>query len=127
MVVVVAFIAGFLVGVAGDRFYLMRTRQWFPRRALQFVTHNIVDHLDSTLHLSSQQRVEVQGIIDRHRMRMELIMGGVRPQMRQEIEAANGEIEKVLTPAQRLQFETMRMRIRPRMDEHRGPGPHGQQ
>ncbi len=117
MVVSVAFIAGLLVGVAGDRLYLVHTRQFFLRR--QFATRRIVDHLDRSLHLSSQQKTEVQGIIDRHRQRMESIMSGIRPQMRQEIEAANGEIDKVLTPEQRTEFARLRMKMRP----HHGLGP----
>lgn len=123
MVVIVAFVAGFLAGVAGDRFYLFRTRQLFPRRAVEFAARHIVDRFDRELHLNPQQRVEIQGILDRHRVRMESIMSGVRPQMRQEIEAANAEIEKVLTPEQRAQFAKMRMRIGPRRGMGRPPGP----
>lgn len=119
VVVIVAFIAGLLVGVAGDRFYLFRTRQFLPHRAMQFAAGRIVDHLDRSLHLSSQQKVEVQSIIERHRQRIELLMSGIRPQMRQEIEAANGEINKVLTPEQRTEFAKLRMRMGP----HRGLGP----
>jgi hypothetical protein len=114
VVVIVAFIAGLLAGVAGDRFYLIRTRQFFPHRAMEFAARRVVDHLDRELHLNAQQRVEIQGIIDRHRAHMDSIMSGVRPQMRQEIDAANAEIEKVLTPAQRVQFSNMRMHMRAR-------------
>jgi hypothetical protein len=121
VVVIVAFFAGLLVGVAGDRFYLIRTRQFFPHRAMQFASRRIVDHLDRSLHLAAQQKIEIQGIIDRHRARMESIMSGIRPQMRQEIDTANGEIEKVLTPDQRAQFAKMRMHMGPR----RGFGPPG--
>lgn len=119
VVVIVAFIAGFIAGVAGDRFYLIGTRQFFPRRVMEFEARHVVDHLDSQLHLNPQQRVQIEGIIERHRARMQSIMSGVRPQMRQEIDSANAEIEKVLTPEQRTQFEKTRMRMRPR----RGMGP----
>lgn len=111
VVVIVAFVAGLLVGVAGDRFYL---RRLFPHRVVEFAARHIVDRFDRELHLSPQQRVEIQGILDRHRVRMQSIMSSVRPQMRQEIEAANAEIEKVLTPEQRAEFAKMRMHIRHR-------------
>ena len=123
VVVIVAFFAGLLVGVAGDRFYLIRSHRLFPHRAMQFAARRIVEHLDRDLHLTPQQKVEIQAIIDRHRVRMESIMSGVRPQMRQEIDAANAEIETVLTPQQRAEFEKTRMRMGPRHGFGPPPGP----
>lgn len=123
VVVIVAFFAGLLVGVAGDRFYLIRSHRLFPRRAMQFAARRVVEHLDRDLHLSAQQKVQIQGIIDRHRVRMESIMSGVRPRMRGEIEATNAEIETVLTPEQRVEFEKTRMRMGPRHGFGPPPGP----
>lgn len=108
LVVVVAFIAGLLIGAAGDRFYLWHHG---PRRSSGFASRRIVDRLDSELHLTAQQKTQVQQIIDTHRQRIDGIMGNVRPQIRQEIDASNAEIEKVLTPQQREQFGKMRMHI----------------
>jgi len=119
LVVIVAFIAGVLAGVAGDRLYLFRTHQFFPRRGMEFATRRIVDHLDRDLHLTAQQRTAVQRILDQHRAHMQSIMTGIRPQMRQEIDSTNAEIEKVLTPEQRAQFAPMRMH----MGSRRGHGP----
>lgn len=111
-VVIAAFIGGLFVGIAGDRFYLFHHGRLFPpRQARDFAAHRIVDHLDRELHLSPQQRSQVQQIVDRHRTRIDSIMGGVRTQVRQELEVANGEIEKVLTPEQREQFKKIRMRL----------------
>ncbi len=118
--VLVAFIAGLLVGIAGDRFYLIRSRQLFPRRAADFAARRVVDRLDQELHLTAQQKSEVQRIIDRHRTRIDAIMVNVRPQVRQELETANAEIEKVLTPQQREQFSKIKMHI---LGPHRGMGP----
>ncbi len=111
LVVVVAFIAGLFVGIAGDRFYLFRRGRFFPPRAAEFATRRMVDRLDRQLHLNPQQKVEIQKIIDQSRTRVEGIMGNVRPQLRQEIDSANAQIAKVLTPQQRQEFSKMRMRL----------------
>jgi hypothetical protein len=109
--VIAIFIGGLLVGIAGDRFYLLHTRRLFPSdRGARFATRRIVEHLDRDLHLSSQQRIDVQRIIDQHHVRIDSVMSGIQPQVRAELEAANAEIDKILTPEQREQFKKMRMR-----------------
>ncbi|HEY8133535.1 MAG TPA: hypothetical protein VII12_16785 [Thermoanaerobaculia bacterium] len=112
VVVIVAFIAGLFVGIAGDRFYLLHHGRLFPSRGMRdFAAHRIVDRLDRELHLSAQQKTQIQQIIDRHRLRIDSLMTGVRPQVRQELDAANAEIDKLLTPQQQEQFKKMRMRV----------------
>ena len=112
VVVIVAFIAGLIVGIAGDRLYLFRSHRIFPSRHMaEFAAHRIVDRLDHELHFTPQQRAQVQQILDRHRARIDKLMSGVRPQLRQEIDASNAEIDKVLTPDQRVQFSKVRMRM----------------
>jgi len=113
VVVIAAFIAGLFVGVAGDRFYLFRHGRLFPsHRVGDFAASRIVDRLDHDLHLTPQQKTQIQQIIDRHRTRIDSLMTGVRPQVRQELDTANGEIEKLLTPEQQEKFKKMRMRMR---------------
>lgn len=121
-VVLVAFFAGLLAGAAGDRFYLVHTRQFFPRRLAAMGAHRIVDHLDHELHFTPQQRKAVEEIVDRGRQRMDGIMGNVRPRMRQQIEMTNAEIEKVLTPEQRAKFDAMKMRMHHGEQGRRPPG-----
>jgi hypothetical protein len=115
VVVIVAFIAGGFVGLAADHIFLVH-HLFFSRG---FAAHRIVERLDRELNLTPQQKTAVQQIIERHRARIDAIMGGVRPQVRRELDATNAEIEKVLTPDQRDKFAKMRMRM-PR----RGMGPH---
>jgi Spy/CpxP family protein refolding chaperone len=117
LLVVVAFIAGLFIGVAGDHLILMHRHEM---RRGQFGGRQIADRLDRELHLTPQQKTEIQKILDRHRARMDAIMSTVRPQMRQEIEAGNSEIEKLLTPEQRAQFQHLKMRLPQR---HGGPPP----
>lgn len=111
VVVVVAFIAGILVGVAGDHFYLIRNGRLFPRRAGRFAADRMADNLGRELQLSSQQKAQVQQIIEKHRARIDAAMSSVRPQVRQEIDATNKEIETILTAEQRTKFEALRMRM----------------
>jgi hypothetical protein len=109
VVVIVAFAAGLLVGIAGDRVYLWRSQQIVPRRgASQFAAKHIVDRLDRDLHLSASQRAEVQKIVEQHRVRIDSVWNNVRPQVRVEIDAASSEIERVLTPEQRTKYRELR-------------------
>jgi Spy/CpxP family protein refolding chaperone len=110
-VVVVAFIAGILVGVAGDHLYLIRSGRLTPRHSARFSTEHMTDRLTKALDLSPQQKTQVQQIIERHRAKIDATMANVRPQVRQEVEATNAEIEKVLTPEQKTKFADLRMRI----------------
>jgi hypothetical protein len=116
----IAFIAGLFVGISADRFYLLRTRQWFPHHGSEFAAQRLVERLDYQLRLSPAQKTEVQRIVERHRDRIENIMNGVRPQLHQEIETASAEIEKVLTQEQREKFRTMPIRLHgPRLGRER--------
>lgn len=120
---IAVFIGGMLVGIAGDRFYLFRQHRLFPSGpAAPFATGRIVEHLDRELHLTPQQKTAVQRIIDQHHVRIDGVMSGVQPQVRAELEAANAEIEKILTPQQREEFKKIRMRV-PRLRRHGFPPP----
>jgi Spy/CpxP family protein refolding chaperone len=111
VVVVVALIAGVLVGVAGDHLYLIHSGRLFPRRAAHFAADRMADNLGRALQLTAQQKTQVQQIIERHREKIDAAMSNVRPQIRQELDATNTEIESILTPEQRTKFAELRMRI----------------
>lgn len=111
VVVIVAFVAGILVGVAGDHLYLIRSGRLFPRHASRFAADRMTERLGHELQLTAQQKTQVQQIIERHRARIDAMMSSVRPQVRQEIEATNTEIDKILTPDQRTKFADLRMRV----------------
>ena len=117
--VVVAFIAGLMIGVVGDRIFVVRHRDRIGMRGARFMTGRIVAHLDGELHLTPQQRDEVTRILEARRERIGAIAAGGRLQIRREIEDANAEIEKVLTPEQRVQFDKMKIRMLPRRDHDR--------
>lgn len=105
LLIVGALLAGIVLGVAGDRAWMHYHRS---QRAPGF--ERLVEHLDQELHFTPQQKESVKQIIERHRARIHAISDGVRPQMRQEIESTNAEIEKLLTPEQRTKFQSLQQR-----------------
>lgn len=123
VVVVLAFVAGLLIGIVGDRVWMFRVRDRFFGRMHGNMTAFIVGRLDRELKLNPQQKIEVTHIIDTHRQHIEAITATVRPQIRRELDESNADIEKVLTPDQRLKFDKLKMRILPRRDRMRGFAP----
>jgi Spy/CpxP family protein refolding chaperone len=127
LLVAVAFVAGALIGFAGGRVYSIY--RLFNRRGPELFMHGILGHLDRELKLTPQQHDQIAAIMDRHHKRMQALADGIRPQMHQELDAANKEIGAVLTPEQRKKFDEMQMRMqrfRPgRGRRHEGPPPPG--
>lgn len=130
LIVAVAFVAGALIGFAGGRVYSIFHGP-MRGRGPEFMRGRIVSHLDRELSLTTRQHEQIAEIMDRHQKRMQELSGGIQPQMRQEIDAANREIEALLTPEQREKFQKMRMRMerfgphRPRRREDGPPPPPG--
>jgi Spy/CpxP family protein refolding chaperone len=121
-VVVVAFIAGILAGVAGDHLYLIKSGRLSPRHG-RFSAERMTDRLTHQLDLTSQQKTQVQQIIERHRAKIDATMANVSPKVRQEVEATNAEIETVLTAEQKAKFADLRMRIEARRRDRNSPRP----
>jgi hypothetical protein len=107
-VVVVTFFVGAVVGAFAVHAWLLRFG--LPQHSAQFITRR----LDRRLHFSNEQRAQVIEIVDRHERRIAVIWSNVRPAVHQEIESANIEIDRVLTPEQRVVFGQIRMRLMPR-------------
>ena len=124
----VAFVAGALIGFAGGRVYSIYRLLDRGRRSPEAMRNRILGHLDKELKLTPQQHDQIGAIMDRHHQRIEQISQSVRPQIRQELDNANREIESVLTPEQRTKYDAMRMRMDRFMPGHRrhgGPPPEG--
>ena len=112
LLVAVAFVAGALIGFAGGRVYsIFHLLRGSRSGSAEAVRERILHHLDSELKLTPQQHAQIAQIMDRHHKRMQEITDTVRPQMRQEIDAANREIDAVLTPDQRTKYDAMQMRL----------------
>jgi len=117
LLVIGALVAGVVLGVAGDRAWMHIHRSQHPPGF-----ERLVEHLDHELTLTPQQKEAVRQIVQRRRARIEAIAATTRPQMRQEVESLNAEIEKVLSPEQRQKFQTLSKRMHQR---HRGMRPAG--
>lgn len=117
LVVVAAFVSGIIVGMAADRFLMIRGRRdHLPARA----TSMMVERLDRRLDLTDDQRTRIEQILRHRHARINAMWSDVRPRVRGEVEATNTEIDAVLTPEQRERFAEMKMRMR---GPHGGPPP----
>jgi Spy/CpxP family protein refolding chaperone len=106
VVLVLTFVAGMAAGVFGAHMHILYGGPGaarFPRA--------MVNRLDRRLDLTDAQRKQVEEIVNRRHANIDAVWGGARPRVRAEIEAANEEIARVLTPEQRARFEKMRMRM----------------
>ena len=108
IVVLVTFVAGLCAGIFVDRVWMHRMRGPHPPR---FASRMMVERLDRHLDLTDAQRAKIQQIIEQH-----------HGHIGKEIEAANAEIDLVLTPEQRRKFAKMRMHLgRPEGRGRTGP------
>ena len=118
IVVLIAFLGGFAVGVVGDRLWTMHHGPGPHRFAVHAVTARILSRLDQELALTPQQHEQVKQILDAHAARIQAISEGLRPQIRQEIDRNNADIARVLTPEQREKFDKLKMQFVPRHIRH---------
>lgn len=105
-VLVLTFSAGMAAGVFGAHMMILRGGPGAER-----FPHALVNRLDRRLDLTDAQRAQVEAIVKRRHQRIDGIWDAARPQVRAEIDGANEEIARVLTPEQRARFEKMRMRL----------------
>lgn len=117
-VLAATFVVGVLAGIAADR-TLMR-RVWRDRPA-QPSPSFLASRLEKRLDLTPDQKRQVEEILTRHHSRMNAAWNAARPAVRAEIEAANAEIDLLLTPEQREKFAQLKMRMRSRRS---GQPPH---
>ena len=110
--VIATLVVGFLLGVVADRVWLFRHGPRFGPHGQRFSVERIVNRLDRDLHFTPQQHAQVTQIIQARQQRITVIQSTVRPQIRQQIDQTNAEIEKILTPEQRTKFDQIKMRVR---------------
>jgi Spy/CpxP family protein refolding chaperone len=112
-VVLGAVVCGMLVGFAGSRVLAIHRMRSGAGVHIPppWAGETMLMRLDRRLDLTDEQHDEIRSILLRRHGRMIEVTRSVHPQVRAELEAANAEISRVLTPEQRKKFETMRMRI----------------
>ena len=115
IVLIVTFVSGAFSGILVDHLVHMR-RGPRPHRGAERM---MIRHLDRALDLTDAQRVKIEEILRRRHERMWQLSEGVRPRIHEEVQAANAEIERVLTPEQREKFQKLKMRLGP---HERHPG-----
>jgi Spy/CpxP family protein refolding chaperone len=118
VLLVVTFVSGGLAGAAGDRLLhaddvpRRHDRNHDKRRSME----RLLDQLD----LTSEQRVQIERVVERHRPRVEAIWDSCKPRMAAQIDSTNAEIRSLLTPRQREAFDRKLMEHEARHRERRG-------
>ena len=110
--VVMAVLAGAVLGVAADRYWLMHHTRHGPD------VSRMVAHLDHELKLTAEQKQQITRILEQRKLRVQAIWATVQPQLDAEVAAAHSDIAKMLTPEQRVKFQAM-------PQQYRTHGPHG--
>ena len=117
LVLLLTFGAGFIGGAAAHHLLIAHRESVRPIAA-----RAMVRRLDRHLDLSDAQRKQVEEILRRRHAAIDTIWSSARPRVNAELDAANAEIEKILTPPQREKFAKMRMHLlRHRDKEQRAP------
>lgn len=110
LLLAITFVAGVVLGVAGDRFSLLRQHRMVPRGGYHFATDRILARLDRELALTDEQRAKVEQILERRSKAIEAIWAPVQPELRREMARGNDEIAAILTPEQKAKFARLRER-----------------
>ena len=111
----VTFVAGIVVGVFST--HLMRLYH-MKHGVPAGIAEMMLKRLDHKLDLTPAQHAQVAAILHRHHRRINALVTGTRPAIHQEIEEANAEILRVLTPKQRVEYEKMKIRLHGMVEHH---------
>ena len=109
VVLVITFLSGAAAGMLFAHLGFMHRgpRMHSPRMVPKMMVHRLSRSLD----LTPEQRTKVEAIVKRYHARIFRVTESVHPQVRAEIEAANREIEALLTPEQREKFQKLKLRL----------------
>lgn len=121
LVVVLTFTAGVMVGVFASHMMILRG----GHGAAFFPTKAMVNRLDRRLDLTDAQRAQVEEIIRRRHARIDGLWGDLRPRVRAEVEQANAEISRILTPEQRAKFDRLKFHLDGRFGNREGTSRRG--
>lgn len=131
-----AFLAGALGGVAADRLLGARSAagtglESAPRDGLGRRGPGGIFPagfaIARELELTPQQRAEIQSILSRERTKADSVLREIRPILQAHYDSSTRAVREVLTPQQRVRFDSLRderrERIRARVPRRARPGP----
>lgn len=116
LLLIVVFVAGVGVGVAGLRLL-------GPRRGGRPTTDRAVEMLGHRLNLRNAQRDSVRAILDRHRPELDSAWASFRPRFDSLQHQIGKEIEAQLDPDQREKFTKLRQEFEQRRKDRPPPPP----
>jgi hypothetical protein len=116
LLLVVVFVAGVGVGVAGLRLL-------GPRRGGRPTTDRAVEMLGHRLKLRNAQRDSVRAVLERHRPELDSVWGAFRPRFDSLQHVIGKEIEAQLDPDQRDKFAQLRQEFEQRRRDRPPPPP----
>lgn len=120
LLLALTFGAGAMVGVAGDRLGMVPSAASAseteaaeprsedpPREERREERRTAIEEFADDLGLTSDQRVEIEGLLDEYRAAVRDLNNSVRPQWRALMESVRTEIESVLTEDQVVQYRAI--------------------
>ena len=116
LLLIVVFLAGVGVGVAGLRLL-------GPRRGGRPTTDRAVEMLGRHLKLRNAQRDSVRAVLERHRPELDSVWGAFRPRFDSLQRVIGKEIEAQLDPDQREKFTKLRQEFEQRHRDRPPPPP----
>lgn len=105
-------LAGFVLGVVSDHLFLLYHHRMLPRGGMHMMSDRVIARLDRELDLTPDQERQIQTILRAREQNIHAVWDAVRPRVREEINRADAEIEKVLTAEQKTKFRKLRDRWR---------------
>lgn len=109
-------LAGFVLGVVSDHLFLLHQHRMLPRGGMHMISNRIIARLDRELDLTPAQEQQIQTILRAREQHIHAAWDAVRPRVREEMNRADAEIERVLTAEQRTKFRKLRDRWRKHTD-----------
>lgn len=103
--ILVIFLLGAMTGVLGTSLVVKHRIEMFHEKGPPAFKRLFMDRLGDRLELTSDQRVDVERILDSLQVQLRQIRQAFHPKVKAAFDAAFKEIEKKLTPSQKLKME----------------------
>ncbi len=114
---VISLLIGFAGGVAFG--------QWYGRESSHCrwkkggMRQHMLERFDRELHLTADQKKQVETIFDAHHPQMEALQEEIRPKFEALRNTAQAEIRKLLNPEQQKKFDDLNVKMEERWKDRR--------